>query len=258
MANPPLDADSAALLPDHGADPLVILPGLLCDAHLFTDQTDTFNATVIDGFYGGATSIEAMAEYALARMPARSALLGHSMGARVAIQIMATAPERVSRLALASTGVHQPGPGEANKRYGLRDFGRDNGAGALVDRWLPPMIGPVRRADAAFVRRMWQMAVDAGLSVYEAQIEALLHRPNAAAVLPGIACPTAVIVGADDAWSPVAQHETIAGAIARAELHVVPGAGHMLPAEDPTAFNAIIRDWLIRPAGPTHPGRGPW
>lgn len=233
---------------NRSAEPLVLLPGLLCDSRMFAGQLAAFGGQSIDGFYGGAARIEVMADYALARMPPRCALLGHSMGARVALEIWRRAPERVGRLALADTGVHAVRDGEADKRHALRELGREQGMRALIDAWLPPMIGPGRRGDAALFGTLAAMLADAGLATYEAQIEAMLHRPDAAAVLPTIDCPTVVIVGRDDGWSPVDQHEAIAAAIAGARLRVVEQAGHMAPVEQAGPFNTILRDWLAWPS----------
>lgn len=238
---------------DGGAVTITVLPGLLCDSRMFTGQVADLGATVIDGFYGAARSIAAMADYALDRMPARSAVVGHSMGARVALEIWRRAPERVERLALADTGVHLPREGEAAGRWRLRDLGRERGDAALVDAWLPPMLGTAAVADAALVDRLRAMALAAGTATFERQATALLARPDVTALLPTIDCPTAVIVGDEDRWSPVAQHQAIAAAIPTARLRILPGAGHMAPAEDAEGFNAILRDWLTWPAAPdTH------
>ena len=106
------------------AAPLIILPGLMCDSRMFAELLSAFpEAQVIDGFYAGCDRIEAMANYVLARMPARVSLLGHSMGARIALEVMRKAPDRVERLALVDTGVHGPKPGERDARYALRDLG---------------------------------------------------------------------------------------------------------------------------------------
>lgn len=229
--------------------PLLILPGLLCDSRMFGETLSAFpGSAAIDGFYAGCDRIEAMADYAIARMPDRCALLGHSMGARVALEIMRKVPDRVDRLALVDTGVHPVKPGERESRYRLRDLGRTQGIGALVGEWLPPMMGFAALRNEPLMDALYAMAVDAGLPTFEAQIEALLNRPSVDALLPTIACPTVAMVGRQDQWSPVAQHDAIAAAIPHAQLHVVEGAGHMMPVEAPQAFNAQVQAWLAMPA----------
>lgn len=226
---------------------LAVLPGLLCDSRMF-ELSSVPHAQVVDGFYGGADRIESMADHALARLPASFALLGHSMGARVALEIWRKAPERVARLALVDTGIHPVRDGERDGRYRLRDLGRSHGMTALVDAWLPPMMGDGARKDAGLMARLCGMAISAGIETFEAQIEALLNRPALDALLPTIDCPVLVAVGREDRWSPVEQHEAIAAAIPGATLQVVDGAGHMMPAEQPSAFSHIVRDWLSQTA----------
>ncbi|HAF42257.1 MAG TPA: alpha/beta hydrolase [Sphingobium sp.] len=247
-----MSAKSSELALDQGAKaPLVILPGLICDSRMFADTLAAFpGSMVVDGFYGGADRIEAMADHALGLIPERCALLGHSMGARVALELVRKAPGRVERLALVDTGVHPVKPGEREGRYRLRDLGRAQGMAALVAEWLPPMMGAGSLRDEALMDRLYAMAVAAGLQVFEAQIEALLHRPAVDTLLPTIACPTIAMVGQEDRWSPVAQHEAIAAAIPGARLRVVPGAGHMMPAETRQAFNGQVREWLDQPSSP--------
>ncbi|MDK2766589.1 MAG: alpha/beta hydrolase [Sphingomonas sp.] len=232
-------------MPEH----LLILPGLMCDATMFAATLKAFpSARAIDDHYGGADSIGAMAVHALTAAPDRFALIGHSMGARVALEVVARAPERVTRLMIADTGVHAVRPGEAEQRYALRDLGRCEGFDRLVDAWLPPMLGEAARGDEALTASLRAMCLRAGQTVFEAQTEALLDRPDTGPVLQTIACPTAVVVGAEDRWSDVAQHQAIAARIAGATLHVIAGAGHMAPAEQPHPFNTLIREWLAIPA----------
>lgn len=233
-----------------GSPPLAILPGLLCDSRMFGAQLAAFpGAVVIDGFYGGATTIEAMADYALERLPERFVLLGHSMGARVALEVFRKAHDRVAGLILTNTGVHPVKAGEAEKRYALRDIGRMHGMAALVAEWLPPMLAPARRQDALIYDPLEAMCRSAGLATYEAQIEALLSRPDTADVLRRINCPTLVITGSEDSWAPPAQHEEIALAVNTAGPAIVKGAGHMLPVEDPQVFNAEVAALLGKVQG---------
>lgn len=227
--------------------PLLMLPGLICDSRIFAAQAGAFAQAWPVPDYGDVDTLADMARRVLDVAPARFALLGHSMGARVALEIVRSAGDRVDRLALLSTGVHLPGEGEAAKRYALRDLGRERGMAALVDAWLPPMIAPSRPRDDLY-QELHAMCVDAGLARFEAQIAALLSRPEIESLLSGIACPTLVAVGSEDRWSPPAQHEAIAALIPDARLVVIDGAGHMLPAERPDVLNVAIADWLEQPA----------
>jgi pimeloyl-ACP methyl ester carboxylesterase len=229
---------------------LLLLPGLICDARIFAPVIDALpGSRAIDG-YGQCNRLDMMAGKILDQAPDRFDLLGHSMGGRVALEIMRLAPRRVRRLALVSTGVHGVDPGEADKRCALTALGRREGFSALVDAWLPPMIGAPARGDRELVAPLEQMCRDQGLERWEAQVAALLSRREAASLLPRIACPTLVMTGALDSWSPPAQHATIAETVPGAVLEIVPQAGHMITHEAPGPFIAAVRRWLATPVEP--------
>lgn len=222
--------------------PLVILPGLMCDSRMFGAMMNLLpGASALDGYYGGHDRLDAMAAWALDRLPAKAVLFGHSMGGRIALEIVRQAPERVAGLVLADTGIHPRGEGEQENRYRLRDVGRAQGFGALVDLWLPPMVAPANRKPD-ILDPLRSMVLDAGQAVFEAQTEALLHRCPVDELLARIDCPALVMTGEHDAWSPPDQHAEIAAAIAGARLRIIEGAGHMAPAEAPRAVaDAILR-----------------
>ena len=76
---------------------LLFLPGLICDARVFAPQLAAFaESRAVDG-YGAANTLEGMARVALAQAPESFELLGHSMGARVALEVYRLAPNRVRR-----------------------------------------------------------------------------------------------------------------------------------------------------------------
>ena len=227
---------------------LLFLPGLICDARVFAPQLAAFaGSRAVDG-YGAVDTLEGMARVALEQAPESFDLLGHSMGARVALEVFRLAPDRVRRLALVSTGVHPLGADEPAKRRALQAVGHEGGFQALVDTWLPPMVADANRADDTVYGPMRRMCLDQNQPIFDAQIEALLNRPEQEGLLGRIHCPTLVMTGELDAWSPPPQHEAIAARIADATLTIVPGAGHMLPLEAPDAVNNAIAAWLARPA----------
>jgi pimeloyl-ACP methyl ester carboxylesterase len=226
---------------------LLFLPGLACDARIYAPQLAAFpDSRAVDG-YGAADTLAEMARIALAQAPESFDLFGHSMGGRVALEVYRLAPERVRRLALVSTGVHSLREGEADKRRALQAIGWNDGFDKLIDTWLPPMVAEANRAKPEIYGPLRRMNVEAGQAVFDAQIHALVNRPEVESLLPRIVCPTLVMTGELDTWSPPAQHAAIAAAIPQSELVIVPGAGHMIQLEAPDAVNAAIARWLARP-----------
>lgn len=222
-----------------------MLPGLMCDARVWTAQVATFGHArdVLVADYGDADSIVEMARRALAAAPPHFALAGHSMGARVALEIWRLAPHRVSRLALLDTGFHLPDEREPAARHALLAFGRENGIAALAERWLMPMIAPDNR-DADATQSLREMVIDAGLDRFAAQVRALLGRPEIETLLASVTVPVLVGVGSEDRWSPPAQLRAMAAKIPGAQFVEFAGAGHMAPAERPDAVNHALRLWL--------------
>jgi pimeloyl-ACP methyl ester carboxylesterase len=228
----------------------VLVPGLLCDQDIWRDQIETLGRdhdVICPGFLDHA-SIEAMADDILARAPAAFSLAGHSMGGRVALEVVRRAPERVTRLALLDTGYHPARPGEADGRAALLHLAYQDGMRALARRWLPPMVAAGRAADAALMDRLTAMVERASPDLFARQVQALLDRPNAQRALGAIPCLTALIVGRLDTWSPPAQHEEMAAVIPNAYLTVIDGSGHMSPVERPDAVSAALQSWM-RTAG---------
>jgi pimeloyl-ACP methyl ester carboxylesterase len=218
----------------------------MCDSRVWAAQLSAlgeFSPWSPDG-YGDATTITAMAERVLADTSPRISLCGHSMGARVSLEVLRLAPERIERLALLDTGVHPQRPGEREKRVALLEIGKSQGIEALVDAWLPPMVHPSRRTDMAFLAPMRTMCLEAGLPTYERQMEALLSRPDGAAALALVRVPTLVGVGRQDEWSPISQHEEIAAQLPDARLTIFEDSGHMAPVEAADQVNRALRQWL--------------
>lgn len=231
---------------------LLFLPGLICDARIYAPQSAVFaDSLAIEG-YGLADSLSDMARIALAAADAAGAdkldVFGHSMGGRIALELFKLAPDRVRRLALVSTGIHPVGPNEPANRAALQAIGHEQGFAELVDHWLPPMVAEAGRAVPELYDPMRDMCLSKGQAMFDAQIKALLGRPEVASLLPQIACPTLVMTGELDTWAPPSQHQTMAELLPDAQLVIAPGAGHMIQLEAPQAVNAAIADWLARPA----------
>jgi pimeloyl-ACP methyl ester carboxylesterase len=234
---------------------LMLLPGLLCDAAVWAGQCEALaqqaQCVVVD--YGRSDGIEAMARLVLAAAPTpRFALAGHSMGGRVALEVLRLAPERVERLALLDTG-YQPLPSGADgereraQRLALLETARSQGMRAMGERWAAGMVHPARlenRLRGEVFEQILEMIARSTPDIFAAQITALLGRPDALPVLRAIAVPTLLLCGRQDAWSPLARHVEMAEIIPGARLAVVEEAGHMAPMERPVEVSRHLADWL--------------
>ena len=225
---------------------IVLLPGLLCDASVFDAQVAALapHAEVAVADFSREDSLQNMARVALALRDGPIVAVGHSMGARAALEMVRLAPDCIEALCLMDTGVHPKREGEEAQRQALVDIAYSEGMGALADRWLPPMVGEARAADPAFMASLKAMVMRASPEQHERQIRALVNRPDARPLLPTIRCPTLVMVGRQDRWSPLAQHEEIAALIPNAELVVIENSGHMAPVEEPDQVSRALLGWL--------------
>jgi pimeloyl-ACP methyl ester carboxylesterase len=225
--------------------PLLLLSGLLCDETIWADiprrLEDAADSRIIS--FSGYSSITGMAEHVLSVAPQRFALAGHSMGGRVALEVIRLAPQRVLRLALLNTGVHTVRDGEPQSRGRLLRLAHEQGMSALAAEWLPPMMAGGSRT-MELMPRLMAMVERSTSDSYAGQITALLNRPEALSVLPTISVPTLLLSGSEDTWSPVSQHETMRRRIPHATLFEIHGAGHMAPFERPDSVALALREWL--------------
>jgi len=171
------------------------------------------------------------------------------MGGRVALQMYRLAPHRVVRIALLNTGSTPLAPGaageeETRKRGELVTLAKSQGMRAMLRQWLPPMIDSRRINDTALVNAIMEMMSRKTPEIFAAQIQALLNRPDAGAVLEQIRCPALLITGREDGWSGPAQHTAMAAKITGSKLVIVPDCGHMSTLEQPAEVSAALRAWL--------------
>lgn len=258
---------------------LLLLPGLLCDRASWDAVASRLEpvAECRVPEYSGERSLGAMAERVLetashgrsedavppggktasrasggSMPPAKFALAGHSMGGRVALEVLRRAPARVTRIALLDTGYRSRPDGSAGEterqdRLALLALARTKGMRAMGREWMRAMVHPARLQDPSLVEAILAMIERQSPDRYAAQIDALLDRPDVSELLRTIAVPALVACGREDRWSPPAQHEEIAARIPGARLALFDDCGHMAPMERPEAVARELEAWLGAP-----------
>ena len=213
------------------AAPLLLLPGTLCDARLFAPVLERMGLRATVPPLAGASSAAAMAQLILAAAPRHFSLAGFSLGAIVALEIIAQAPERVERLALIGSN--------------------------------PGVLPPAARASRAVLERtqflapqdpllLHEMAIGTPPGAYRQQTAMTLSRVDSRPRLPRIAVPTLVLCGEADRTCPPAMSREIAAAIPQARLAIIAGAGHYVTLDRPDAVATELAAWLATPSPSAH------
>lgn len=228
------------------AQPLILVPGLVCTPALWAGQLRGL-AGVASMSVADHTRHETMAEIAasiLAAAPPRFALAGLSMGGFIALEIVRQAPERVTKLALLDTNARADAPERKEQRLKTIALARAEGMGKVSDGLMPVFIHKDRLADADLVAAVRQMALDTGVETFARQSTAIMGRKDSRPLLAAIRCPTLVLVGRQDALTPLELSQEIAAGIAGAKLEVIEACGHLSTMERPEAVNAAMTAWL--------------
>ena len=233
--------------------PLLLVPGLMCDHTvwdpLMPQLTALHPCQVVD--HGQADTLTQMASQLLRDAPPQFCLAGHSMGARVGLEVLRLAPARVAGVALLDTGylplpAGQAGEAEVSKRMSLLQIAQNQGVREMAQTWAQGMVHPDRLRDAELMEAILQMFERKTADIFAKQLQALIHRPDGSDVLSRIAVPTLIGCGRQDAWSPPMQHEAMHQLAPHAKLDIYEDAGHMAPMEQPQAVADSLLRWLAR------------
>ncbi len=229
-------------------EPLLLIPGLLCDASLWAHQT-RFLADIVTMRVVETTlddTLGAMVARSLATAPPRFALAGLSMGGYIALEFMRQAPDRITRLALLDTSARPDDEVTLKRRRGFIELAEQGKFKGVTPRLLPAFIHPDRLDDLPLVQAVTAMTENVGKDAFLRQQKAIMGRVDSRPHLAAINVPTVVICGRQDAATPLALSEEIARGVTEARLCVIEECGHLSTMERPHAITALMRDWMLR------------
>lgn len=227
-------------------EPLILLPGMMCDARLFLPQISALShkrpVTVMP--LRGETSVTALARRVLDNTPQRFALAGLSMGGLVAMEIMRLSPERITRLALLDTNPFADPPEKAPIREEqVRRVIAGELRAVMRDEMKPNYL-----AESPYRNQILGLCMDMaeilGPEVFAAQSEAIQNRPDQCETLKSITVPSLVLCGREDQLCSVTRHERMYDLIPNSDLVVIEGAGHLPTLEQHEATNRALEKWL--------------
>ena len=229
-------------------EPLVLLPGMMCDARLYGPQLAAFSheRPVMVAPFGQYDTVAAIAADILAQAPPRFALAGLSMGGIVAMEVIGQAPERVTRLALLDTNPKAEAPEIAARREPQIVKVQDGQLRAVMRDEMKPNYLTDGPNTGQILDLCMAMAETVGPEAFVSQSRALQTRPDQQDTLRDVTVPTLILCGEDDALCPLHRHELMHDLIPGSILQVIAGAGHLPTLEQPDETNEALAEWLNR------------
>jgi 3-oxoadipate enol-lactonase len=248
----------------HGAGPAVVLlhgqPGSSADwSGVGTRLGDRLTVVVPDrpgygrtggqarGFRENAAAVASLLDRL--HIP-RATIAGHSWSGGVAIAMAELLPDRVTGLVLVASVSPLESPGLLDRTLALVPVGPAGASLNLTGRVLS--LRPVRQLLA---RRLLGASDDALAALASAWRQGDMWRsflieqrslidelPQFAGWLTDIAVPASILVGEADRIVPAPAGARLAAAIPHARLVRLPGAGHLLPHQQPDAIVAAIEE----------------
>jgi pimeloyl-ACP methyl ester carboxylesterase len=189
-------------------------------------------------------SIEAMADWTLAAMAAagmrRAALVGHSMGALVALEAAARGASHVEALALLGVGAEMP----VHPDLMAAARANDPKAVQLIAAWAHGSTGHIGGTKAP---GLWTMGGAVKLlerakpGVLAADLAACAAYKGAAAAAAKWKGPALLVLGASDRMTPPKAATPLAERLPQAETVTIADAGHMMMTERPNETIAALR-----------------
>lgn len=226
--------------------PLVLLGGTLCNARLWQPVISLLNVSCVQTItVSGADSAAALSQQLLAALPPRFYLAGFSLGAIVALEMMAQAPERLAGLALLSVNPLCDAPANAaGRRNAVQEAARTDVGSWLSATLWPRYVAPDRLEDAALHHTIVQMAQECGTETFALQTEIAITRADHREALAAFTAPVLVISGAHDVICTAGHHQAVVSAAPRARRITLADSGHFLPLESPQAVATALRNWI--------------
>ncbi|MFD3424822.1 alpha/beta fold hydrolase [Nocardia fluminea] len=173
--------------------------------------------------------------------------VGLSMGGFVGQRLAARHGELLRSLTLLDTSARAEDPTKIGEYHRLALALRWFGIRPIAGKVAAHLFGPSFRASGtgkAVVREWSRRLAGIDRAGTRNAVHGVTERGAVEDELPAITVPTQIIVGDDDAATPLPQARHIASLIPHAQLHIIPACGHSSSLEQPEAVTELLRGFL--------------
>ncbi len=172
-----------------------------------------------------------------------AAVVGHSLGSMVAQRFAGKYADRTKALILAGGEAELPPEAKRILTERARSI-EAHGLIAVADAWLTGVLSAAtREANPALAGLLREMFLANDARTYASHALAL-RDGSACGDHANIRCPTLLLVGDQDAVTPLSWQRQIAARIADCRIRIIPNTGHMTMLESPVVFNTELLNFL--------------
>lgn len=230
----------------------LMIPGTLCDARLFAPMLEIWSSMKVNrkhrvaSLHGLLVDTRAWWNMQLTSLPEQFDVVGFSLGAVLALQLLDIAPTRVRRLVLVGGN---SAAGNANHRERVnsqRALWQSEGPASVVAQMLAQATANAANDDR-LRKPLLDMACDTSHSAFIVQGEINATRPNS---LPWLALwrgPLLLVSGADDPWCGADKQMLMRSVLPDAQWSELSNCGHYVPLEHPGALAKLTDSFLREP-----------
>ena len=226
--------------------PLILLPGMMCDARLYHPQISALSAmyTLHLPPISRFDTVQAIAADVLHNAPPKFAIAGLSMGGIIAMEILAQAPDRVHKIALMDTNpLAETTEVQARRAPQIARVLTGGLDAVMRDEVKPSYIANTPQRDVILDLCM-DMARSLGPLTFASQSRALATRPDQTETLRAFNGPALVLMGEHDALCPRTRHDLMHALMPQSRFAIIADAGHLPTLEKPLETTAELRRWL--------------
>jgi pimeloyl-ACP methyl ester carboxylesterase len=222
---------------------LVMIPALGCDGRLYADILPRLSGVVEPvTIVADKDTLTGCVQQVLDRAPEKFIILGTSFGGRTALEVAFAAPHRVQGLVVIGAGAGVAADPFAGFRRTERLRGNEfeNVVTEMADM-VSHMPGP----NGAGTRSSFiSMAHELGGALMARQSEALTKRADLWPRLGEITCPSLMLWGREDKFSPAADGLKLSVGLPHGRYAEISECGHFPSLEAPEETVDIILHWL--------------
>ncbi|MEP7174077.1 MAG: alpha/beta hydrolase [Aestuariivirga sp.] len=220
-----------------------MIPALGCDGGLYADVLPRLSGVVEPvTIVADTDTLTGCVQQVLERAPEKFIILGTSFGGRAALEVAFAAPQRVQGLVVigAGPGVAADPAAGIRRTERLRGNEFENVVTEMADR-VSHMPGPNgAKARDSFI----SMARKLGGALMARQSAALAKRVDLWPRLGEIACPSLMLWGREDKFSPAADGLKMSTSLLHGRYAEISECGHFPSLEAPEETTDIILHWL--------------